>query len=63
MIVRVSDPVYRLDLVVFLRDHGFAAIEEVDVDRLRVFEADKERLLDALMDWRLLQGVGAEVVA
>ena len=58
----MGDPASRLDLLIFLRDQGFAAIEQSAPDTVRVFEQDEERLRQALSTWEGNQGACAEIV-
>lgn len=48
MDIRLSDPAYQVDLVVFLRNSGIFAVERIGGETVRVFEVEDERLRQVL---------------
>jgi hypothetical protein len=62
LLVRLSDPAYQTDLIVFLRNSGIDVVTRSGVD-VQVAGLDEERLARILDTWRELhRGVSTEVV-
>jgi hypothetical protein len=62
MLVRVSQPAYRVDLWVFLANSGIKRMDKVGADGLRVPEMDTTRLSEVVATWKALhEGVEVEI--
>ena len=62
MDIRLSDPAYQVDLVVFLRNSGIFAVERIGGETVRVFEVEDERLRQVLAAWEGVHpGIRAEL--
>jgi hypothetical protein len=49
--IRLSEPSYQVNLVVFLRNSGIFAVERIDGETVRVFEVEDKRLREMLAAW------------
>jgi hypothetical protein len=62
MDIRLSEPSYQVNLVVFLRNSGIFAVERIDGETVRVFEVEEKRLREMLAAWEGIHpGVRAEL--